>query len=155
MYNPYQFNPYFPQMQRLQQMEQQYPQFAQQQQQSYPQQNVLQGKTVDSIEVVRAIDIPLDGSTSFFPIADGSAIITKQLQADGTSKIVTYLPSKEPTKDLEPKKYLTEQDVKEIFENDFRGISDVQNDIKELKREVRNLSEDFSELKTKKRKSDE
>ena len=36
-YNPYYIPPYTPQMQRLQNLEQQYPQFAQQPQQSYPQ----------------------------------------------------------------------------------------------------------------------
>lgn len=29
---------------------------------------------------------------SYFPIADGSAIVTKQLQNDGTSKMVVYKP---------------------------------------------------------------
>ena len=44
-----------------------------------PQQPVgIQGKTVDSLEVVKAMDIPLDGSISYFPLVDGSAIITKQ-----------------------------------------------------------------------------
>lgn len=87
-YNPYYIPPYAPQMQRLQNLEQQYPQFAQQPQQSYPQNPQsypqasmgLQGKLVDSIEVVRALDIPLDGSTSYFALTDGSAIVTKQLR---------------------------------------------------------------------------
>ena len=100
-YNPYYTPSFAPQMQRLQQMEQQYPQFAQQPPQSYPQNPQtypqaslgLQGKLVDSIDVVRAIDIPLDGSTSYFALADGSAIVTKQLQKDGTSKTIIYKPS--------------------------------------------------------------
>ena len=50
----------------------------------------IQGKTIDNIEVVKAIDIPLDGSISYFPLADGSAIVSKQLQQDGTSKIIIY-----------------------------------------------------------------
>ena len=54
-----------------------------------PQQPVgIQGKTVDSLEVVKAMDIPLDGSVSYFPLVDGSAIETKQLQQDGTSKTI-------------------------------------------------------------------
>ena len=52
----------------------------------------LQGKSVDSIDVVKAMDIPLDFSISYFPLTDGSAIVTKQLQTDGTSKTVVYKP---------------------------------------------------------------
>ena len=90
-YNPY----YQPQMNRYQPMEyQQYQPSYPQNTQAYPQASLgLQGKLVDSIEVVRAIDIPLDGSTSFFPLADGTAIVTKQLQKDGTSKTIIYKPS--------------------------------------------------------------
>ena len=90
-YNPY----YQPQMNRYQPMEyQQYQPSYPQNPQTYQQVSLgLQGKLVDSIEVVRAIDIPLDGSTSFFPLADGSAIVTKQLQKDGTSKTIIYKPS--------------------------------------------------------------
>ena len=90
-YNPY----YQPQMNRYQPMEyQQYQPSYPQNPQTYPQASLgLQGKLVDSIEVVKAIDIPLDGSTSYFALADGSAIVTKQLQKDGTSKTIIYKPS--------------------------------------------------------------
>ena len=90
-YNPY----YQPQMNRYQPVEyQQYQPSYPQNPQTYPQASLgLQGKLVDSIEVVKAIDIPLDGSTSYFALADGSAIVTKQLQKDGTSKTIIYKPS--------------------------------------------------------------
>ena len=90
-YNPY----YQPQMNRYQPMDyQQYQPSYPQNPQTYPQASLgLQGKLVDSIEVVRAIDIPLDGSTSFFPLADGTAIVTKQLQKDGTSRTIIYKPT--------------------------------------------------------------
>ena len=52
----------------------------------------IQGRVVDNIDVVKATEISLDGSISYFPIADGSAIVTKQLQSDGTSKLVVYKP---------------------------------------------------------------
>lgn len=50
----------------------------------------LSGKVVDSMDVVKAMDIPLDGSVSYFPLSDGSSIITKKLQSDGTSKTSIY-----------------------------------------------------------------
>ena len=162
-----QFYPqYAPQMQRLQNLEQQYPQFAQQPQQSYPQnpQNYpqptlgLQGKTVESFEVAKVMEIPLDGSTSFFPLADGSAIITKQLQQDGTSKTIIYKPDLEPQKPVEQPKFVTEEQVLEMIEKGSDGLLDVQDDIQELRRELRNINEELKEvrkIKDAKRKSDE
>ena len=102
MFNYNMYNPYMPANQRTQNVEQQYPQYGQygqytpqpqqsypQNPQSYPQASVgLQGKTVESLEVAKVMEIPLDGSTSFFPLADGSAIITKQLQADGSGYVI-------------------------------------------------------------------
>ena len=72
----------------------------------------LQGKIVDNIEVVKAIDIPLDGSVSYFPLVDGSSIVTRQLQQDGTSKIVVYKPT--VSEEKQQPKYITENDLKEI-----------------------------------------
>ena len=87
------------------------------QQQNTPQmvlnrQNILYGKQVDSLEVVKAIDIPLDGSVSYFPLANGSAIVTKQLQQDGTSKITIY----EPKVEKESIKYATIEDIDKRLE---------------------------------------
>lgn len=84
----YNYNPYYGQQTytppRYQPME---PQYMTQQPKG------LLGKSVDSVDVVKAIDIPLDGSVSYFPLTDGSAIVTKQLQMDGTSKIMVYKPT--------------------------------------------------------------
>lgn len=83
-----------------------------QEQMQYNRPSGLQGKMIDNIEVVKAIDIPLDGSTSYFPLADGSAIVSKQLQQDGTSKIIIYKPGEEN----KPIKYATENDLNIIKE---------------------------------------
>lgn len=156
-YNPYYIPPYAPQMQRLQQMEQQYPQFAQQPQQSYPQNPQtypqaslgLQGKLVDSIEVVKAIDIPLDGSTSFFPLADGSAIVTKQLQSDGTSKTLVYKPIQENEEKKETPKYITEKQLQEMLKEEPKDVKELKEEIKTLKRQLRDVTDDLKEIKRK------
>ena len=70
---------------------QQFPQYQQPQYQPMQYQGI-QGRIVDNVDVVKATEISLDGSISYFPIADGSAIITKQLQNDGTSKMIVYKP---------------------------------------------------------------
>lgn len=122
MYNNNQYNPYMNYLQ---------PQYGQQYgQQSYtlPMQNGvvnnqntttnsqrLQGKIVESIDVVKGIDIPLDGSTSYFPTADGNAIVSKTLQANGTSKMNVYKRIEEETE--EPTKYITLEDFKELNAN--------------------------------------
>ena len=101
MYNNYGYNPYY-QPQRFQGVEQtsQQPMLTSYQppiQLTKP--SGLLGKSVDNIDVVKATDIPLDGSISYFPLTDGSAIVSKQLQNDGTSKIVVYKPTQEDKKD--------------------------------------------------------
>lgn len=98
MYNNY--NPYYPN--RFQAPVQ--PQFMDNIQQITKPVGLL-GKSVDSVEVVKAMDIPLDGSISYFPLTDGTAIVTKQLRTDGTSKTIVYRPVTEEEK--ETPKYVT------------------------------------------------
>lgn len=96
-----------------------------------PQQQVppmLMGKQVDSIDVVRATDVPFDGSVSYFPLTDGSAIVTKQLQMDGTSKITIFKPTVEPVK--EQINYLTIDDLDEIKEE----VQEIRRELKDLKK---------------------
>lgn len=138
--NPYYFQP---QNQRIQPMEQQnqpYVSPLQNPMQNSPLQNrqFLNGKSVDSIDVVKAMDIPLDGSISYFPIADGSAIVTKQLQTDGTSKTIVYRPVNEEKKDTPA--YVTMSELeKTISELDFSDIEDVKDELKEVKKELKEL----------------
>lgn len=107
----------------------------------------LLGKSVESIDVVKAMEIPLDGSTSYFPLTDGSAIITKKLQNDGTSKTVIYKPIEEEK--TETIKFVTFDDldkkIKELNNNDLDFIIE---DLEMLKREIK-------ELKSKKKGKDE
>lgn len=141
MFNSYNPNPYYN------------PYFNPQQTQMPMKSNNLQGKSIDNLEVVKAMDIPLDGSVSYFPLTDGSAIVTKQLQQDGTSKIVIYKPienAEEPStkyvtlEDLDNKmnsiKYITPEELdsklKSIKMPDTKGIQD---DIKTIKKQIRIL----------------
>lgn len=108
----------------------------------------LQGKTVDNIDVVKATDILMDGSISYFPFADGSAIATKQLQQDGTSKIIIYKPSTE--KEAEQPKYVTETDVKEqIKDINGKDIKDIKEELKSLKRKVEDITDELKDKKEK------
>ena len=116
-----------------------------------PQQNVsqmvlnrLNGKQVESIDIVKNLEIPLDGSISYFPLVNGSAIATKQLMQDGTSKITIY----EPKKEKEQIKYTTIEDIDKKLENlDFSEIDDLKDELNDIKRELKELK---GKLKTKK-----
>ena len=109
-------------------------------------QSILQGKSVDSIDVVKATDVTLDGSVCYFPLIDGSAIITKQLQQDGTSKITIYKPVQEDAKVPEVK-YITEKDLKkEISKIDF---SEFKDKFKEIDRKIEDLSDDIKKINKK------
>ena len=90
------------------------------------------------------MDIPLDGSISYFPLANGSAIVTKQLQQDGTSKITVY----EPKTQKEDTKFATIEDIdKKIEKLDFSEIDDLKDDLEDLKKELKDIK---NKLKTKK-----
>lgn len=98
----------------------------------------LQGKSIDNLEVVKAMDIPLDGSISYFPLVDGSAIVTKQLQQDGTSKITIFKPIE--AEEATSVKYATIEDI----ESRINGIKmpdmkPLQDEIKTLKKQIRIL----------------
>lgn len=107
-------------------------------------QNFLQGKIVDNSDVVKATDIPLDGSTSYFPLTDGSAIITKKLGLNGTSEIVVYKPiTKEKQEEKEQPKYITIDDFEkkiskldnsELLDTLSENIESLTKEIKELKK---------------------
>lgn len=141
------YNPYFgnqPINQPLQYGNQFYnPQFMQQPrvqtQDNYKPNISLQGKSVDSIEVVKATDIPLDGSISYFPIVDGSAIVTKQLQADGTSKIIIYKPVDDTIE--ESIKFVTVEEL-----NDKIKDFDFTNELKSIKRQLSDMQEDIEDM---------
>lgn len=97
----------------------------------------LNGKLVPDLETVKSIEYPLDGSTSYFPLTDGSAIVTKQLQMDGTSKTIIYKPSEDTTK---MPQYATVEDLKESINSiDLSDIDDLKEDMKDIKKEIKDL----------------
>ena len=105
---------------------------------SKPTSSGLQGKIVDSIETAKNQDIQLDGSISYFALTDGSAIVSKQLQADGTSKTTIYRPIND--ENIELPKYATLDDIKkEIEKVDLSEIDDLKEEIRDLKKDLKNL----------------
>ena len=92
-----QMNPYFERMNFLQNYQQGLQQPVAGTQMSLANQQMTSvGKMVDSIDVVKATDIPMDGNMYYFPKADGTEIFGKQWQPNGTTRILTYKPVLEP-----------------------------------------------------------
>ena len=142
------YNPYLNQYYGTQQMNRPQPMDLSIQQQNTPQMGLnrafLNGKQVESIDIVKSIEIPLDGSISYFPLVNGTAIATKQLMQDGTSKITIY----EPKVEKESVKYATIDDIdKKLEKLDFSEIDDLKEEINDLKKELKELK---NKLKTKK-----
>lgn len=129
MYNNPYFNPYMNQQPRYQPMEQ--PQTNNYQ--TIPPMSLL-GKAVDSIDVVKVQDIPL-GNTGYFPLMDGSAIITKSWLPDGTTKITEY---KLVEQQKEVIQYLTKEDLETALKDfDFSRLDDIEEEIKEIKKQIK------------------
>ena len=51
---------------------------------------VLNGQMVGSLDEVKGKDVDLSGNPTWYPKVDGTEVYRKQLQPDGTSKILTY-----------------------------------------------------------------
>ena len=91
------------------------------------------------LEVVKAMDIPLDGSISYLPLVHGTAIVTKQLQQDGTSTITVFKPI-EADEAIPQPKYATIEDIdNKINEIKMPDIKGLQEEIKNLKKQIRIL----------------
>lgn len=79
-------NPYMQRMEQLQQFQQTLQTPVQNQQMP------TLGKIVESIDIVKATDIPMDGNMYYFPKADGTEIYGKAWMQDGRTRILTFKP---------------------------------------------------------------
>ena len=79
-------NPYLQRMENLQQFQQTL--------NPVPMQNQFPalGKMVESIDMVKATDIPMDGNMYYFPTADGNLVFGKQWLPTGQTRILTFKP---------------------------------------------------------------
>jgi hypothetical protein len=47
---------------------------------------------VESMDMVKVADIPMDGNMYYFPKADGTEIYSKQFMPNGQTRILTFKP---------------------------------------------------------------
>ena len=127
MNNNYQMtmqNPYMERMAQLQQYQQSLQQPLTPTQMSGANQMSALGKMVDSIDVVKATDIPMDGNAYYFPKADGTEVYCKQWLQNGTTRILTFKPVFEynpnnSSSDTEKLKISISDEVTEVFMKRF------------------------------------
>ena len=93
------------------------------------------GKIVESMDIVKVTDIPMDGNMYYFPKADGTEIYGKQFGMDGKTRILTFKPI------LEDSPNNTASNEEKI---NFGAINDVlgaiQEDLKALTEKVDKIS---------------
>lgn len=117
-------NPYMERMAQLQQYQQSLQQPFVPTQMSGANQMSALGKMVDSIDVVKATDIPMDGNAYYFPKADGTEVYCKQWLQNGTTRILTFKPvfddnTNNLSSDNEKLKISLSDDVTEVFMKRF------------------------------------
>ena len=121
---PYMQNPYMQRMENLQQFQQ----AIQPQAQMQGANNFTPlGKIVDSVDIVKATDIPMDGNMYYFPKADGSEIFGKQWLANGQTRILTFKASLDEegnnlSSEAEKFKIEPSDELLEIFQSMFDGV---------------------------------
>lgn len=130
MNNNYQMpmqNPYMERMAQLQQYQQSLQQPIVPTQTPVSNQMSALGKMVDSIDVVKATDIPMDGKAYYFPKADGTEVYCKQWLQNGTTRILTFKPVFEDdtntlSSDTEKLKIGLSDEVTDVFMKRFDDI---------------------------------
>ena len=117
-------NPYMDRMAQLQQYQQSLQQPIVPTQTPVSNQMSTLGKMVDSIDVVKATDIPMDGNAYYFPKADGTEVYCKQWLQNGTTRILTFKPVLEDnpnnvSSDTEKLKISLSDEVTDVFMKRF------------------------------------
>lgn len=127
-------NPYMQRIENLQQF----------QQTLQPQTQVPAiGKIVESVDIVKVTDIPMDGNMYYFPKADGTEIYAKQFMSNGQTRILTFKPV------LEDNPNNTPSDGEKI---EISALGDVLDGIQ---REIKTLSDKIDKFnKTSKAKKE-
>ena len=135
MYQQPQYNPYLQRMENLQQFQQVMQQPMSPAQMSGTSQFIPLGKIVESVDMVKATDIPMDGNMYYFPKADGTEIYGKAWMANGQTRILTF----KPVLDDNPNT-LSQNEEKLNFEVLGQVLEGIQSDIKTLTEKLDKIS---------------
>ena len=143
-------NPYMDRMAQLQQYQQNLQQPIVPAQTPVSNQMSALGKMVDSIDVVKATDIPMDGNAYYFPKADGTEVYCKQWLQNGTTRILTFKPVFEDnpnnlSSDTEKLKISLSDEVTDVFMKRFDELEKRIDDLMPKKTVARTKKESEEE----------
>lgn len=131
-----QFNPYADRIAQLQ---------AQQQQMQASQSMTTLGKVVESMDVLKTLEVPMDGNPYYFPKADGTEIYAKQWLPNGTTRILTFKPI------LDDRVDENTIETEKLNLEDFRGVvSDIMSEIQDIKSKIDKISKPSTTTRSKK-----
>lgn len=124
-----QYNPYLQRMENLQQFQQAIQQPMVPTLMSGANQLSPFGKVVESVDIVKVTDIPMDGNVYYFPKADGTEIYSKQFMVNGQTRILTFKPvlDDDPntlSNEDEKLKISALENVTALFQEKFDTIND-------------------------------
>lgn len=128
---PQNYNPYMDRLNNLQQYQQSLQQPMLPTQMSGANQFTPLGKIVDSVDMVKVADIPMDGNAYYFPKADGTEIYSKQFMPNGQTRILIFKPFLENESSILPT-----DEVKMQFGAFGEVLEGIQNDIKMLNEKI-------------------
>jgi hypothetical protein len=126
-----QFNPYMQRMENLQQFQQSLQQPMVSAQMSAANQFNPFGKIVESMDVVKVTDIPMDGNMYYFPQADGQAIYGKKFLPNGQTQILAF----KPVLESEPNNLSSEEEKVKIVAFD-EVLGEIKNEIKVINEKI-------------------
>ena len=142
-----QYNPYMQRMENLQQFQQALQQPMPPTQMSGANQFNPFGKIVESMDIVKVTDIPMDGNMYYFPQADGQAIYGKKFLQNGQTQILAFKPisESEPSNvstEIEKSKFDTLNEFLEGIQSEVRSLSNKIDKISKPTRGKKEVTED-------------
>lgn len=78
------------------------------------------GRVVNKIEDITPNDVPMDGTFGYFPLSDGTAIIGKSWNSNGTINTIKYCPVDTDTNDISSNSQLDE--LKDYLDKKFESL---------------------------------
>ena len=145
MYQQPQYNPYLQRMENLQQFQQVMQQPVQNNPNLTPGLNMLASlvKVVESIDMVKATDIPMDGNMYYFPKADGTEIYGKAWMANGQTRILTFKPvlDNDPNTLSQNEEKLNLEALGQVLEGIQSDIKTITDKLDKMNKPIRNKKE--------------
>lgn len=104
--------------------------------------NVIAGRSVNIENDIAPADVPMDGSISVFPKADGSVIFVKSFNGDGTINTRYFIPAPEDYKEN-----ISTEQVDKI------SMDDVMSALSDLTQQVNNMQDTLNLISNRPNKS--